>query len=346
MFRALFFGARLAAAQRLVVSIQTYSPNHYMVDLSRNSWRAGVSTVVITNGTTERRVSSPFPDEAWWEAPDAPSIGWNNPSENRYTSQVRFANQSFDFDWLLGGDDDTIFLVDNVRNLVRGLDSEELFYISDSLPDDGFACTLPLEASERGPGDCIKTPPAAPCLRSVMEAHDVCLADRVQPRALRGYYGGGKGEVERPGGTVWGFGQYGFLASRGLIRSVSEPDFAACEWCNSSRFTCYGGGDVRIGECFWSFGANGRGVAPTVPYSHAGVRVFGHDFNNILRHALTVVEGRHCDGTCRFVLDRVLTTDIHHASPCDYARDTSVFTQTYAHAKKLLHGEARSIVIP
>jgi len=38
---------------------------------------------------------------------------WNNPSENRYTAQVRYANQSLQFDWLLSGDDDTIFLVDS-----------------------------------------------------------------------------------------------------------------------------------------------------------------------------------------------------------------------------------------
>jgi hypothetical protein len=38
---------------------------------------------------------------------------WNNPSENRYTAQVRYANDSLVFDWLLSGDDDTIFLVDS-----------------------------------------------------------------------------------------------------------------------------------------------------------------------------------------------------------------------------------------
>ena len=70
---------RLAAAQRIAVSIQTYSGNHHMVESSRDTWRKGITTVVITNGTTERRVASPSEHEVWFEAPDLPNIGWNNP---------------------------------------------------------------------------------------------------------------------------------------------------------------------------------------------------------------------------------------------------------------------------
>jgi hypothetical protein len=68
-----------ASAQRIAVSIQTYSGNHHMVDSSRDSWRKGISTVVITNGTVERKIPSPSEHEVWFEAPDLPKIGWNNP---------------------------------------------------------------------------------------------------------------------------------------------------------------------------------------------------------------------------------------------------------------------------
>lgn len=68
-----------ACAQRIAVSIQTYSGNHHMIESSRESWRKGVATVVITNGTAERRVDSPSPHEVWFEAPDIPNVGWNNP---------------------------------------------------------------------------------------------------------------------------------------------------------------------------------------------------------------------------------------------------------------------------
>ena len=70
---------RLASTQRLAVSIQTFSGNLHMVESSRDSWRKGVATVVITNGTTERRIDSPSEHEVWFTAPDLPNLGWNNP---------------------------------------------------------------------------------------------------------------------------------------------------------------------------------------------------------------------------------------------------------------------------
>ena len=344
------FACLLSAVQpqRLAVTIQTFSRNHHMVESGRNSWRHSITAVVCTNGTTERRLASPAENEVWWEAPDQPEIGWNNPSENRYTAQIRFANMSAQFEWLLSGDDDTIWLIDNVIDMVRDLDPADLYYFTDALNDDGVACTLREEASERGPGNCVVSPPATPCYRSVVEDPSVCRSEktkRVQGRAF-----------EEPGGTIWGFGQVGFITSRGLVDSISTADITSCEFCNSTDFChqnvkechgsqCYGGGDVRLGNCFWYFAGNRKGIAPTVPYSHAGVHVFGHAISDIIAHAERVIEGQHCDETCHFVLDRVLSTDIHHASPEEYAHLTKRFSATYAHAKRLLHGEHASHII-
>ena len=99
------------------------------------------------------------------------------------------------------------------------------------------------------------------------------------------------------------------------------------------------GGDVRIGECLWAFGSNGRGLAPTVPYSHAGVRVFGHYLGEIMSEAHKVIEGNHCDDRCRFILDRVISTDLHHETPERYKQLTQEFSHKYAHAKRILHGK-------
>lgn len=73
------FWFALVSSQRIAVSIQTFSGNHHMVESSRDSWRKGITTVVITNGTTESRVTSPSEHEVWFVAPDIPNIGWNNP---------------------------------------------------------------------------------------------------------------------------------------------------------------------------------------------------------------------------------------------------------------------------
>ena len=264
-------------------------------------------------------------------------------SENRYTAQVRFANQSVEFDWLLAGDDDTLFLMDNVVDLVRDLDPNEPYYLTDALPANGLSCTLLEEASERGPSDCIKTPPAAPCTRAVLEDPSVCHSENPTQR---------QGHFDIPPGTVWGFGQSGMLVSRGLLRSISEEDMLGCEYCNVTDFChtyndgqgvcngggCYGGGDVRLGECFWRFAGNRAGIGPTVPYSHKDVKVFGHHLGDILAHAEQVIRGEACDEKCHFVLDRVISTDIHHATPEEYRRLTHEFSTRYGHAKRVLHG--------
>ena len=338
-----------AQAQRVAVSIQTYSANHHMVESSRESWRKGVATVIVTNGTEEHMIQSPSEHEVWFEAPDIPRLGWNNPSENRYTAQIRYANQSLEFDWLLAGDDDTVFLMDNVVDLVRDLDPDEEYYMTDALQPDAVYCTLPEEASEQGEGGCVVSPPAAPCTRAVLEHPSVCGANKT--RLVEGHF-------EQAPGSIWGFGQVGFLLSRGALRSVSEPDMLGCEYCNATDFChqnnaalgactgggCYGGGDVRIGECMWRFASRRGGLGPTVPYSHHGVRVFGHAISDIIAHAERVIAGEHCDETCHFVLDRVVSTDIHHASPSEYRHLCLHFSSTYAHAKRILHGTHKASV--
>ena len=140
-----------ARAQKLVLGIQTYLPNHYLLDIGRETWRRGVLTVVSTNATTtERVIPSSDPLEVWVEGPDG-DFGWNNPQEERYTSIMRVVNETVsDFNWVINGDDDTVFLLDNIASLVRDLDPAEPYYISDALgPEHGWACTLPTEEEAR-----------------------------------------------------------------------------------------------------------------------------------------------------------------------------------------------------
>ena len=118
------------------------------------------------------------------------------------------------------------------------------------------------------------------------------------------------------GGNIWGFGQAGFVVSRGLLDSISEEDFSACEHCDTDRFECNGGGDVRIGECIWAFAANGRGIAPTRPLAD-GV-------GNLEHAASRVLLGEACDEACKRTLLETVTVDLSHATEQSYehfARD-------------------------
>lgn len=317
-------------AQKLVLGIQTYLPNHYLLDVGRQTWRQDVLTVVSTNSTTaERAIASPSPLEVWVAGPDG-DFGWNNPQEERYTSIMRVVNETVDdFDWVINGDDDTVFLIDNIEALVRDLDPAEPFYISDALVNHGWACTLPSEASEIGPNGCVHTPPVAPCTRAVMEAPNVCGSEKVRPKEGN--------HAEAAVKVVWAFGQFGQIWSRGLIDSISEADFSACEHCDTDRFQCYGGGDVRLGECSWSFGANGRGIAPTIPCSNRSSTVFGVPMSTVSSQAVHVVNGGHCDSHCRFILDKTISTELRHDTEKVHVATVKAFWAVYSHAKRVLH---------
>lgn len=320
-----------SAAQQLAIGIQTFDPNHHIIHAGRETWRRDVLSVIVTNTTeTEHKLNTSFKNEFWVAAPNG-DFGWNNDSEERYTGVIRITNETLpkgSWDFLLNADDDTIWLLDNVKALVRDLDPDETWFISDALGPDAFGCTFPEEASELGPDGCVHNPPAVPCFRSVMEGSNVCNHEKERSR---------EGQAPSAGVINWSFGNSGQVFSRGWMNSISEADFSACEHCNTTRFDCYGGGDVRIGECSWSFAANGRGIAPTLPYSRTGVRVFGHGFGEIMQHAEAVVAGKHCDDACRFVLDRVLSTDLHHAPEQVWKDETRRFARVYNAAKRILH---------
>jgi hypothetical protein len=134
------------------------------------------------------------------------------------------------------------------------------------------------------------------------------------------------------------------VTCRGLLNSISEIDFAACEGCNSSAFTCYYGADIRLSECAWSFGSNGKGVGPTIPYPHAPFRAFGHPFEDILGAATAVAErGEACDDErCRFALERAVSTHLspHHLSEEEYTAQVAHFWDVYSRAKEVLRRRA------
>ena len=205
------------------------------------------------------------------------------------------------------------------------------------------ACIMDTAVSELGQGGCVRTPPVVPCLRDVVLDGSVCFSNETQFPA-QGAPADQPGDVQvygphsrvRPGGGVWGYGQSGVIVSRGLVHSISEEDFRACELCRNSSFECRGGGDTRLGECFFAFGANGRGVAPTLPFSNLSLHVFGHDLGDILSTSRSVVDGHPCDARCRFVLESVLTTSVHGATEAEYASLCSEFESLYPAAKRLL----------
>lgn len=80
------YAARLPLRVHLAISVSTHTANHHLLETGRLTWRKGVPTVVVTNGTTERKIDSAHAHEVWWEGVDYPAIGWNNAAESRCAS--------------------------------------------------------------------------------------------------------------------------------------------------------------------------------------------------------------------------------------------------------------------
>ena len=340
--------ARAAGAARppqdgpsLVLAVATHPAHFFLLNASRDTWRKGVRTVVSVPGDgPETLLDVPFPDEVWVQGPDGTGYGWEgrggNKAEQRCTGVVRVANLTAGpYDWVLNADDDVVWLMDNVRALLERLDADKPYFITDGFLNDVWtgcafedAADAPLVSSRDG-RRCERAVPNQPCTRAVLQRPNVCASDVLSQHSA--------GEWIAARAEVAAYGNSGYVVSRGLLRSISEGDFYACEMCNTSRFRCMHGADFRLGECFLAFGANGAGIGPTVPRLD-GLGLFGHSFVEVEKAAQHVASGGVCDARCAQVLRSVVSVHLpaHSATPEAYAERLRGFMRSYLRAKELI----------
>jgi hypothetical protein len=271
-------------APRLLVAMPTHGAAHKFVDASRD-WRADVDSFVLTNGPTHAELKR-VPNEehgtleVWVQHPDkgpecdgcdncvppncswtcaSPSAcGWCGPKscrmhEQRYTSTPSLANLTFwgRYDWLLMADAETVFFADNVRNMVKTLDPSVPYYFSGSMyPGSDACCVFPNRTAIERDG-CVWAPRAEPCT----------VATILDPATCASRHAPDPPTVPHPRAPsqIWNGGNWGLILSRGLMARISAEQWQDCVKCRNG-FYCFGGGDVRIGECIWW-----HGFAPTLP---------------------------------------------------------------------------------
>lgn len=246
---------------------------HFLVEVSYE-WRRDVDSFYSTNGSEPRlvrRATHPLyrTSEVWYEYPDGgphcagcaneslwetpaclhPNYcGWVGPHglylhESRYLATPSLANLTFwgDYDFLLYSDAETIWLVDNVDDMLRGVDpGVPSFFVESFFPNSQGACVFPGAAEIADPA-CVRSPALVPCSRAAF-ANDTrtCFSS--------------KRDVQ-----VWGGGDWGMIMSRGLMGNITAQHWDDCVNCRNG-FRCYGGGDVRVGECIFY-----HGFMPTLP---------------------------------------------------------------------------------
>jgi Nucleotide-diphospho-sugar transferase len=250
-----------------VYALCTFEKNHLAVNASLATWRTA-PTFISTSAPSFELESHSL--AVVWHEVDDPEHGWQGRggtrAESRCTNTVRnafeqFPNQRF----VVSGDDDVVWIEENLRRLLDHIDENIPLHITDGFLDGKWLACESVFASQ------CKTEPFK--------------LGRMQPGTV----------YNTTHADMWAYGNYGAIWSRGLYKAITRDQFDACAHCNSSSFTCMFGYDVRLGECAWAFGD----TAPTLP--HGGRRIFGVQYDTYMQH-LRDANSNLCDADCEFMI--------------------------------------------
>ena len=251
----LFMPHNVSAYARLRFAAGTFAFRHPLAEVASRTWRrhipAWLVTAALGNSSNATRVEKPpwatGPLEKWWTVTPPPDL---QVGRQRNGIAVRLGNATDDhrdWDWVLYGDDDTLFFPDAALELLADLDPALPFYIGpvnmEDIPcvreaDKIAFCSVPgtpeVTAYTLDGTPCLLHPAQAPCRRSLFE--------------------GGNSSVGCPftlPHTVWGGS--GFILSRGMVETIPEDVWRSYEYRN-------GQSDALMFQMLWA-----AGYAPTVP---------------------------------------------------------------------------------
>ena len=321
LFAAALLGAAACAARSDVAVVFPTHPARYdVVRAGGETWRAGAPAVIVTEGPSEGPTAPPYENvtvEHWFTFPDdlRPDMGIWKKGDMKAAASFRIANETLGaaYDWLLHGDDDTVFVLDNVYALLDRLRldpsvpyilSDSVSFCADARCKEAKTCGVAGPAgappySPPGSGGCTTRPVAAPCTRDAVNAPGTCDV----PAA---WYG-----------LSFPCGRNGALVSRGALNLLSGAQWREeCELPNELR----GGGELRVYNCLWK-----RNLTMTDPtLGDASFCAFGFlKPDQLLATAKDVVAaGGACDAAClRILFETVaVTMDLVGVTP-ELARD-------------------------
>ncbi|EIE25857.1 hypothetical protein COCSUDRAFT_46409 [Coccomyxa subellipsoidea C-169] len=241
-------------AEDFVVAIATHKAREPILAAGRPS-RQGAQTFYATNHEGPRANDSVTFGENWGYYPDA------EPLRSFFAGDPRAAIVPFlaykdlndTFKWLFYGDDDTVFFLEGAMNVVKDLDPNMPYFLTDNMwfsremgkgsyhPHQGAPQCTPCGYSKDTSGLPYSLPPGCPC-----RVEELCRADNSgvlnkPPKAC--------GVPRVPARTYSMHGGAGALISVGLLRSVSYDHMHRCVHGAYSS-----GGDAFITECLWEAG--------------------------------------------------------------------------------------------
>lgn len=271
------------ASSPMLVVLNGYPGSHdLLVEQARTLMAEGSHTDLLLTSHLDATLSADPPLSAKGIPPhhfcSAPAVGThkhfcNRPeADNKFLGAVFLANTTrHGFDWLLLGDDDTTFFLEDVRKELGKYDPNEPFFLGTQLGKRGTATTPPegyMNALDSCPelGD-----PAFPRWASFNTEQDVSdVYKDCEPTAFRddSWFG-------------WAKGGDGIILSRGALDKIPAANWQKCV----DRMHSFGG-DVRIGMCLAMHGVHVKHLAPPPQVLLSKHKLFRHHGEPALRHGL------------------------------------------------------------
>lgn len=310
------------------------------------TWRFGLRTVVTT--------LEPVPDEYVAEGARHnetfatleldPSLP-NEPYMYLWGMTPTLAFERFpDVDWVVYGDDDTVFLLDNVARLLRNYDPELPHVISDNLWVHDLKTTGPKVLKRHGDfaaphcvpcgtyGDMARTPHVEHHPNwTAPEACPICtwelLRESDPERVILDYELRNRTGANLVGSDVTVHGGAGMLLSRAMLRRMTRSHMETCYRHPNVAKDMYGG-DAMLSRCmFWT------GIGPTETGTlvrHPTYQAFApeeYQARGLLNDVYSFVRQnqRCCDEECRFRLDSTMSVHLRdgHFIDIDYSQATA-----------------------
>ena len=302
-----FFGAPPWAYDKVVVVLHCGAAGRRnLVKESHETHLAHVRHVLASAETDAQIGTVAFPDSPGKMGEDVAGFQKYKGAQRAIVALL-YANDTFgaEVEWLIQGDDDTLFMLDRVTQFFAPLEPSLPLFLAPKLGPRGFTshCKLHTERFGKFRNNCCKGSPGRPCTVERPEAlssmrvqedgalvaqackpsvpkHKVHPQDRwdyccpVAPAsaefAARGYplrYDSAKGTPLYHWNEGWPYGGTGYFLSRGLMRAVGREGWERCVHAIQCE-----NADQRVSVCVFNHGFS---VAAS---GHVGTFLSHHGF--------------------------------------------------------------------
>lgn len=305
------------AAKDIVVAMPTSSERLVLAQASR-SYREGMRAYIMTDNAAEL----PFLNKAYGQ--DNLETYEHFPDEDKATKSVWHARNAGDvraavvpffahqhygptYKWLLYGDDDTVWFMDNVRRLLAGLDHEQPMMLTDNIWHNNGHPRL--EATRCLPCGHDNSSLAKQQLETGYAPQPAC--PYCTPQAA---CGATRPDCKGPGAH----GGAGVIISVGFFKHADHAEFMACI---NSTFLC-SGGDCLFSRCAWRAGVGftdpGHSLKFTKPVDHV-------IFDNMalrasLKDPITALVLGQCKSTCMLAVRHAVTFHLRGRSYTSFSK--------------------------